>query len=220
MDDATLLSWIVKGKNISAFLVVAGVAGEFLGDFIAGPIQDRIEAKRRSELAQLTARSTASEERIAEAEARAAAANLELAKLRSRTEFRHLTPDQQKTVAGKLKKFSGIEYAIAIFNVGDDSSAIGDDITKALAGPDGAGWKQGSGSSTSASAPETGIIVEWNLTASPLGIQAAKELSEALRAEGLFAPPARVVKSTPLMGAINPNAGSTWEVGISVERRP
>jgi len=45
------LSWIETGKIIAAFLVAIGVAGEFLGDFIAKPLERKIEAARQLELA-------------------------------------------------------------------------------------------------------------------------------------------------------------------------
>jgi len=53
MDDATLLSLIEKGRIIAAAIVVLGVAGEFLGDFIASPIiKRRDDAQRASGVAQ------------------------------------------------------------------------------------------------------------------------------------------------------------------------
>ncbi|MBV9461169.1 MAG: hypothetical protein JO141_27165 [Bradyrhizobium sp.] len=38
------LDWIKLGKNIGAFLVAVGVAAEFLGDYVAKPYEDKIEA--------------------------------------------------------------------------------------------------------------------------------------------------------------------------------
>lgn len=52
-DDRTVLSWIEIGKNIAAFLVAIGVAGEFLGDFIAKPYARRMETAREKELETL-----------------------------------------------------------------------------------------------------------------------------------------------------------------------
>src|SRR5206468_194982 len=46
----------------------------------------------------------------------------DILKLRSRTEFRHLTPEQQQRVRDKMKRFAGIEFQLATFNSGDDAS--------------------------------------------------------------------------------------------------
>src|SRR5712691_8122020 len=47
------LSWIETGKIIAALLVAIGVAGEFLGDFLAKPLERKLEAARQAELVQL-----------------------------------------------------------------------------------------------------------------------------------------------------------------------
>ncbi|MGD0226314.1 MAG: hypothetical protein ABSF71_28610 [Terriglobia bacterium] len=53
MDDTTFLVWIDRGKNIAAFLVALGVAGEFLGDFISGPARKRQGEAQRTQIAIL-----------------------------------------------------------------------------------------------------------------------------------------------------------------------
>jgi hypothetical protein len=53
MDDTKLLSAIEVGQIISTFLVVLGVAGEFIGTFMARPVQARLDAKRELEIARL-----------------------------------------------------------------------------------------------------------------------------------------------------------------------
>lgn len=54
MDDNTFLLWIDRGRIAAAFLVAIGVAGEFLGEFIARPINKRRESGQLAEIARLT----------------------------------------------------------------------------------------------------------------------------------------------------------------------
>jgi hypothetical protein len=49
----TWLWWIHWAKIMGAFLVAIGVAAEFLGDFLAKPYEDTIEAARKTELGEL-----------------------------------------------------------------------------------------------------------------------------------------------------------------------
>jgi hypothetical protein len=53
VDDSTLLFWVEKGKILAGFFVAIGVAGEFLGDFIASPIIKRRDLAQQAEIAQL-----------------------------------------------------------------------------------------------------------------------------------------------------------------------
>lgn len=81
MDDLIALVWIERVKTASAFLVALGVAGEFLGGWIAGPIQKRVDDIRNSELALL-------QRETAEARLRQTQAELQLAELKKRQEPR------------------------------------------------------------------------------------------------------------------------------------
>lgn len=56
MDDPTLLSWIDRGQSVAMFLVAIGVAGEFLGHWMAKPALARIEAARNAEMQQANER--------------------------------------------------------------------------------------------------------------------------------------------------------------------
>jgi len=67
MADVELLAWINTGKNIAALLVAVGVAGEFAGDWISGPINCRIDAARQQEMARLTAASDTQKNELADA---------------------------------------------------------------------------------------------------------------------------------------------------------
>jgi hypothetical protein len=79
MDDATLLAWILKGKNCAAFFVAIGVAGEFLGDWIAGPANKRLENSRQEELARLNSSSDSFRKEIAAAVVREKEADARIA---------------------------------------------------------------------------------------------------------------------------------------------
>jgi hypothetical protein len=75
VDDHALLSWIDIGQNIATFLVAIGVAGEFLGTFLAGPARKRIDASHKAEMAHLVERTATAESQAATANAGVAAAN-------------------------------------------------------------------------------------------------------------------------------------------------
>jgi hypothetical protein len=53
VDDATALSRIEWAMNICFFLVAIGVTGEFVGNWIAGPIRKRLETAKELEIARL-----------------------------------------------------------------------------------------------------------------------------------------------------------------------
>jgi hypothetical protein len=63
--DAALkwLSWINSGKTVAAFLVAIGVAGEFLGDFIAKPFNNTVENARKEDIAKLKKETSDANER-------------------------------------------------------------------------------------------------------------------------------------------------------------
>jgi hypothetical protein len=97
MGDADLLSWINTGKNIAALLVAIGVAGEFAGDWISGPITHRIESAKQDEMARLTASSNSLKAELAdavakgkEADARIAEAHRGAAEANHKAEAEHL----------------------------------------------------------------------------------------------------------------------------------
>jgi hypothetical protein len=93
------LSWIETGKFVALFLVAIGVAGEFLGDWIAKPLERKIEAARQLELAQL-------KNRTAEAE-------LELVKLKTKTAPRTLLESQRLAMLPLLEPLRGQPIAFA-----------------------------------------------------------------------------------------------------------
>jgi multidrug efflux pump subunit AcrA (membrane-fusion protein) len=79
VDDVTLLSWISKGKNVAAFLVAIGVAGEFLGDWLSGPANKRIESARQEEMARLHSSGDSMRKEMADAIAREKEADARIA---------------------------------------------------------------------------------------------------------------------------------------------
>jgi len=155
------LDWIKFGKNVGAFLVAIGVAAEFLGDFIAKPYEDKIEADRRAELARLnnetvklTAAAEAARASIADAQARAAEANqkAEVERLeRVRIEKaiidelaqRNLKREQIETISSAVKGRVGVIYLYPLsdpkasryaFAISEALKAAGADVKLMLSG--------------------------------------------------------------------------------------
>ena len=136
MDDATLLSLIEKGRIIAAAFVVLGVAGEFLGDFIASPIIKRRDDAQRAEIARLNkeaedARKSAGEaiERAAKLEKDAAELNrkaeeerLPRVKLEEYNTPRRITDKQGEILVAELKSLKG-KKLILMTLVGDPETA-------------------------------------------------------------------------------------------------
>src|SRR4051812_20912685 len=89
MDDANLLSRIEIGQIISSFLVVVGVAGEFIGTFMARPVQRRLDAQRELEIARL--RKDAAE------------ADLRAKELEALIQPRYLTKIQEHSIAASMR---------------------------------------------------------------------------------------------------------------------
>jgi hypothetical protein len=152
MEDATLLLWVERGKILAGFFVAIGVAGEFLGDFIASPIIKRRDAAQRAEIARLNkdaedARKSAGEaiERAAKLEKEAAELNrkaeeerLARVKLEEYNAPRRITEKQAEVLLGELKPLKG-KKLILMTLVGDpETSAFAQRLLALLksAGPD------------------------------------------------------------------------------------
>jgi hypothetical protein len=119
------LSIIGSAKLVAAFLVAIGVAIEFGGDWVAKPYEKTIEDARKLELAELhkqsddaklettrlSADAESSRAAIADANARAAEAQLALEQFKA---DRTLSPEQQARVVEKLKQFSGQTYVLSV----------------------------------------------------------------------------------------------------------
>jgi len=196
MNDPTVLAWIERGKTLAALLVAIGVAGEFVGDWIAAPIRRRIDVAKEAEIAALNKDAGEAREAAGKAMERAAALELETLKLRkdlmvqaSRASL-FVGEDRQKFV-NALKPFSGQKIdlrrsasaimvngtIVASTPIGDDTVGLANTLFKALAD---AGWKL----------PPTpllsnlqgyGLEVEILHNAPPETQRAAKALVDALK---------------------------------------
>jgi hypothetical protein len=126
IENATYwLGWIHVAKVTGAFLIAIGVAAEFLGDFVAKPYEDRIEAARKAEFAELRRQSDeaklraaalssqAESSRAATAEANARAAEAQLALETFRTS-RKLDSAQQERIKTAIAHFSGTPFDMTV----------------------------------------------------------------------------------------------------------
>src|SRR5437016_14498623 len=110
MDDATLLSLIEKGRIIAAAIVVLGVAGEFLGDFIASPIIKRRDDAQRAEIARLNKEAEDARKSAGEAIERAAKLEKDAAELNRKAEEERLARvklEENKTHSGIIVNTGG-----------------------------------------------------------------------------------------------------------------
>lgn len=127
MDNPTLLlaewwiRWLNRLKNLSAFLVALGVAGEFLGDWLLAPYQKVVDDNRDQQIAMSNERANASE--------------LELAKIKLP---RKLSSEQQSVLASNVAEFAGTRFDMAV--IANDPEALA--FVGQIAGPlRTAGWE-------------------------------------------------------------------------------
>jgi hypothetical protein len=141
----------------------------------------------------------------------------EVEKVRTRTEFRSLTSDQQRRIRDKMKQFRDLEGALFIYNSIEDASGIAHDIISSLEGPEYPDWKFRSQAGIGSTPPEAGILIEICPNAKTFARQAADELANALRQEGLYVPEVRpwAKRDVYIPGGIP----ATCDIIISVERR-
>jgi len=119
VDDPTKLSWIEFAMNICALLVALGVAGEFFGNWIAGPIRKRMDNAKDAEIARLNKQAGDAFERAANAEKDAAEANriaeqerLARVKLEQRMADRDITAAQREKMVELLRTRAGGHVSI------------------------------------------------------------------------------------------------------------
>lgn len=158
MDDARLLSFIEKGEIVAAFLVVIGVAGEFMGSYLARPIRRRMDEARATEMAALTKASSEATERAeklvadnlavrgtvadlekqaADARTRAAKAEQLLAEVNERTKDRHLQLDRRLGFVTALSRGRGEQIIVACSSVEYESKIFATELVAAFRD---AGW--------------------------------------------------------------------------------
>jgi hypothetical protein len=205
--------------SVAPIMVIGGIAGELFfetSDFIeenrkAAESDANVRAARREATDGLNAASR----RLDTAKKEIDAA---LLKLQERTEYRHLTADQQRTVSNKMKEFSGTDFIVVIYQSENDAQSLGDEIKRALEGPSGAGWNSIAGLGIGSGAPETGVVIKVKTDATAMTLTIGQKLASALRQEGVFAPPAvRVSKnaSAPLN-----TAAQESPIFVMIERKP
>lgn len=103
----TWLDWLTLIKRVGGFMVIAGVAIEVGGDWIAGPFQKKVDDARELQLEQLRTAASDANAVAKAAEARAAEANLALEKFRAP---RILTPEQHASVVEKIKFLAPTQF--------------------------------------------------------------------------------------------------------------
>ena len=118
MDDVRLLSTIEIVQIISTFLVVVGVAGEFVGSFMARPAQRRMDTKREMELARL---------RKGAADAELRARELEVL-----IQPRYLSAEQEQAITASMRRFSGSGMIITSHWIDAEAARLAEQIKVAL----------------------------------------------------------------------------------------
>jgi outer membrane murein-binding lipoprotein Lpp len=231
MDSSALsnaefwLSVIATGKLVAAFLVAAGVAIEFGGDWIARPFERTVKESREAQLSSLnsetarlsaeseTARASiaAANERAATAEQRAAEANLELARMKAP---RTLNAEQQERIASKLKPFGAIPFD---FSVQTDTEPI-DLMEQVAATLEAAGWVRRPiegvdittgprGKPQAGVVAASGLLIEISESRMADWQWAVVALRDALIAEGLAATATGIADKSALPNAIHIKIG-------------
>jgi hypothetical protein len=139
MDDVTMLIWIDRARTASALLVALGVAGEFAGDWIAGPVRKRLDSARQTEIARLNkesgdalAAAAAANERAAGLEARAAQLQLELEKERAARLPRSINEQNQPQLIACLKAGPKGPITVVPKTFDEEAEAYARQITQVL----------------------------------------------------------------------------------------
>ena len=109
----------------------------------------------------------------------------EVLKLREKMADRHLNVDQQRSIIGKLSRFSGQRVNIMASAEGTEPSGIAKDISRALGSPDGAGWIVSNQFGQEFGVVVPGIGIEIQQDASPESVSAGRALLKALTDERL-----------------------------------
>jgi hypothetical protein len=136
MDDLAALTWLERAASVSLFLVAVGVVGEFLIHRIEGPVRRRIEAAKDLEIARLNKDAEEAKQLAADANARAANAELEGQKeklkrveLESRLAWRRISPAVHDSLLQILKAHAGA--VVEVTEMGDiEARTFATDIVK------------------------------------------------------------------------------------------
>jgi hypothetical protein len=213
--------WVVRLEKLGAIFVIVGVAGELYVEVMASPAHEALRKFNDVRLAEANGRYEALRKKNLVLQA-------EVLKLREKLADRHLTREQQRTIASKLRRFSGQKVDILVFALDSEAKGIAEDILDALKPPDGAGWnvttKAGRDGPPAimASAPEfgstvPGIGIEIQKDANPTSMAAGRALLRALTDERLSAEQIPVLgRYTVYEGAID----SQVKIKIIIGRKP
>ena len=111
------LSWIATAKLVAAFLVAAGVVIEFGGDWLARPYERVVNNARESRMAALATDAERARSEIAKANATAAEANKQTARLEQEAEAaRGQIADATKAAAAANERAANLEREAAAAN--------------------------------------------------------------------------------------------------------
>jgi hypothetical protein len=201
VDDVTALSWIEKVLNVSLFLVAIGVAGEFVGNWVAGPIRKRLETAKDLEIARLNneagnARKAAGDalERAAVLEKQAEQERLARVKIEAAVGWRSLSNHQKRDIGAALASFSPRAGASIWFNGSStEAEMFADDIAEALrfghittTAPGGFMQMRESGKwNAEIKSADTGVVIQS--TKVPAAIEFAEALIKELTSRGFDA---------------------------------
>jgi hypothetical protein len=119
VDDPTELLWIERAMNVCALFVAIGVSGEFIGNWIAGPIRHRIDSAKNSEIARLNKEAGDARKEAADAAERAAHLETQAEQERAarliieeKIAPRRLTMEQKDNMVHALSAFRGQKFTI------------------------------------------------------------------------------------------------------------
>jgi hypothetical protein len=177
------LHWLTVVKYVGGALVVVGVAAELLGDLFSEPLQKKMDDAKTSEIVRLATEAETARAAIAEANARALEAKVELEKYRAP---RSLTDEQVARIREKVRPFSGQVFGAITYWGESEPVALTKRIGDLALIP--AGWIFSKAERFEALVGiVSGIAVLVSAESDPKSVAAAKVLVEALNNEGLAA---------------------------------
>jgi len=191
--------WASKLADWANFGLIASLIAGVISTVLLVWMGNVKEGYLKAQLGTTSERAAHAEERAANVEAgniqlrtdlskqqeRAAKAEKELLELKERIKARHLTPEQQKTLAAKLRAFAGQKINVVAYGGDDEISGIAKEIIAALGPPNGAQWNITHISGGAPTGNIGGILIEVEPNASGSVQEAATALAVALRAEHL-----------------------------------
>lgn len=190
MDQPELVSatswlhWLSFVKYAGGIMVVVGVAAEVLGDWFSEPYQKKIEDARKLEIVQLSKEAATAKSSIAQANARAAEAQLELKKLKTPRAF---SDEQAARFIEKMSKYKGQSAPVGASPVTFESASFALQVSKALSAA-GMNSPIGQEAISFQIGLVRGVVVK-HVTGNDKGKQFAEALAAALNAEGFTASP-------------------------------